>query len=606
MASQQLNRLKELFEVSNTLVSCKSIESVAEKAIRIARDKVKSQTASVFLFSKDGLLKRFRMCGIDSSGQHFSGKWFPAEKYVPGKSFTGRVVVSGSGSTYGVPQWSNTLGLDKLDRRSKKEYLKKLGALHCAVAAPLNGRHRTFGVLEVINKLDDRNRAVPTAFSAEDMYWLSIIAMNLGTAISRLRSSNESQLLAEMSKMLVEPFSSNSDLESFYQKIVDQLVSKDTCYKVCFLRVATKPDTLEVVSKAGDDISWSDERGEPIRILSELPRGEGFAGRVFASGVPIIIRDLREKASEFQNVTWIQSNHLRSYACVPLKVKDKVVGTLSVYTGFVHQFDESDVDLLNNIAFLVAAFVESRRLMNELEETREQLHDEWQKIVDSARLVGFDRIVDDVLHVYKNELIKTVKALKEYELNSPGRKDEIVRTQVALITHRIGQIEKEFSNPERTRVNVNNIVRDVVRYFTLDLKRQNFTVQADYDSDVPDILAKEEELREVVRNLVDNAVKAIRKANRKEGLITVQTELITEKRIEYIQISIEDNGLGIRNEDRDLVYERGYSTYDGGTGMGLFIVAKTVSTYGGSVDFVSTVGKGSKFTVKIPVRRHKP
>jgi signal transduction histidine kinase len=610
MKLQQLSQLEELFEVSKALNDSQTVEALIHTAINKVRERVSSQTASVFLFTKDGYLKRFCISGVDTNGLPIENNWFSDEKYTPGNSFTGKAVVSDAGSKYGQPQWSDTLQKDVLDAQSKGNYLKKLGSLHCAVAIPLNGQHRTFGVLEVINKIDRDKKPIPGAFSEDDVYWLSIIGTNLATNISRLRSSNEFQLIAQMSRMLVEPFSvaakEDFDPQPFYQHTVNQLVSPKTCYKVCFLRTVSADDTLEVTAKAADDISWGKENAEALHIHDHIGKGEGFAGRVYATGQQIIIKNLDERANEFQNVKWIQRNHLKSYACFPLSVKETVVGTLSVYTGFVHNFDKSDIKFLENISFLIAAFVESVRVIGELDETRQQLQNEWGKILDSARKVGFDRLVDDVLHGYKNELLKVLDALKEYKTSSPGMKDEIVRLQINIIDKRIQQIEKEFSIASRTRININDLVREVVKYFRLDLKRKNFILETHYNPDLPDILAKEEEIREVIRNMIDNGVKAVRKANRKQGVIVVTTDVITEKRIEYIQITVEDNGIGIGHEDKDVIYERGYSTYDGGTGMGLFIIAKVIDSYGGFVDHVSTVGKGTTFFVKIPVKRHRP
>ena len=607
MESSRDEQLKSLFGVSNSLVSCETRESVAEEAIKIALEKLSSQSASVFLFTKDGYLKRLRISGTDVNGNTIPNDWFSEEKHVPGESFTGRVVVREGNSRYGRAYWTKTLSTDKIDPESRSNYVEKLGNLYDAVAVPLNGRHRTFGVLEVINKFDGK-KPLETFFSDDDMYWLSIIGMNLSMVLSRLRSNEEFKLLADMSKLLVDPFSIDSEEKfnpkPFYEHTVQKLIGPTTCYKACFLRVGTADDHLEIVAHDGDDILWDDGDGVKISVHGYMDRGEGFAGKVYDSGEQKLIKNLEARAGEFQNAGWIKLNNLKSYACFPLLIKERAVGTLSLYTGFVHDFDSSDIELLQNISFLIAAFTESVRVISELNDTRQQLQDEfqrsWEEFARSVMRSSFDQF----LHVYKNELVHLIQAFESYEKSSSGKKDEIVETQTKIIKKRVAEIKTEFSTTAPTRISINSLIKEVVRYFELNLKGKKVLIDVDYGQ-LPQIMAKESQIREVIRNLLDNAVKAIEKADRKQGLVTVSTSVVNLKRIEYIQITVEDNGVGIDNKNKDAIYERGVTTYKGGTGMGLFDVANIIGSYGGKADHVSSVGKGSKFTVIIPIQRHQ-
>jgi signal transduction histidine kinase len=143
-----------------------------------------------------------------------------------------------------------------------------------------------------------------------------------------------------------------------------------------------------------------------------------------------------------------------------------------------------------------------------------------------------------------------------------------------------------------------------VRYFSLELKDRAINLTTNYNSDIPDIWANERELEEVISNLISNAVKSIQK-NKRRGNIKVSTDTVEISRILCMQISIEDDGIGIRNEDREKIFQRGFTTYPGGTGMGLFITKEILEGYGGSIDFDSRVGKGTKFVVNIPIKRHQ-
>ena len=610
-------KLNELFEVRNALVKCEDKEGVVKEGLAKAQEKLKSQTASVFLFGKDGYLHRFQLCGVDKDGLPIEEGWFSEESHEPGKSFSGRAVLAEPGSAFGRCQWSFDLRNDnQIANQSRTNYSQKLGGLYCAIAVPLNGQHRTYGVLEVINKIDEEGKPSPKAFSNDDIHWLSIIGMNIATAISGLRSKEEFKMLAEMSNLLIIPFSidSASDFnpQPVYENMVKKIVCSETCYSVCVLRIADADKTLRVIAKATDNISWNDDQGKPITIRDSIKKGEGLAGRVYKTEEPIIIRRIEDGKNEFRNIDWIKSNHLKSYACFPLSIESKVVGTLSLYTGFIHNFDDSDTEFLENICSLIATFSESLRVINELETTHDQLEQERQKITSWARDVGTEPLMEGVLHRYQNELKELKSSLKESLTSSPGKKDEIIKAQVNRIEKQIEQIQKEFGDKsvesKLVKININDLVRDVVRYFKLELRGKHISLDAnDLDDQIPEIMAEEAEMREVIRNLVDNAVKAIRKGkSAKDGRIRIYTGIGRFDGIDQIEICVEDNGVGIRNEDKDRIYERGFSSDSSGTGMGLYITKRVLENYGGSVNFQSSVGRGAIFTGRIPLKRNLP
>jgi signal transduction histidine kinase len=114
----------------------------------------------------------------------------------------------------------------------------------------------------------------------------------------------------------------------------------------------------------------------------------------------------------------------------------------------------------------------------------------------------------------------------------------------------------------------------------------------------------EAKIKDVIYNLVSNAITAIKRTKRKKGQLSVTTSIITLNRIQYIEIIIEDNGDGIPNEIHDRIFEQGFTTRgkDGGTGMGLFVAHAIITDYAGKISVDSKVGQGTRFKVHIPKR----
>jgi signal transduction histidine kinase len=145
----------------------------------------------------------------------------------------------------------------------------------------------------------------------------------------------------------------------------------------------------------------------------------------------------------------------------------------------------------------------------------------------------------------------------------------------------------------------------VVTLFVPD--EPDIELSANYDEEIPEIKVSEAKIKDVIYNLINNAIAAIKRAGRKKGKLSVATSIITLNRISYIEIIIQDNGDGIPNEIQDRIFEQGFTTRakDGGTGMGLFVANEIAADYGGKIGVDSKVGQGTIFKVRIPLKRYQ-
>ncbi|MFO0954088.1 MAG: ATP-binding protein [Isosphaeraceae bacterium] len=135
-----------------------------------------------------------------------------------------------------------------------------------------------------------------------------------------------------------------------------------------------------------------------------------------------------------------------------------------------------------------------------------------------------------------------------------------------------------------------------------EAKRQSLTLDLGALDDATLVLADEEAVRQILDNLISNALKY----TPEQGSVEVRCTATDS----YVEIEVADTGLGIPREDLPRVFERFYrvdkarSRELGGTGLGLSIVKHLVQSLGGQVTVDSRLGVGSRFTVQIP--RHLP
>jgi signal transduction histidine kinase len=171
------------------------------------------------------------------------------------------------------------------------------------------------------------------------------------------------------------------------------------------------------------------------------------------------------------------------------------------------------------------------------------------------------------------------------------------------LTNKIDLISKEFDETSHKPVNINHVIQEVIRSKRDIGDSEYIDFDLDLSPEIPFVNANRNEIEEIVKNLISNAIRAIQAADTPFGTIKIRTDLRVVNNIEYIETLVEDDGCGIPNEYMHRIFNRNFSNYEGGTGMGLFLTRQIVQFYGGKINLQSTVGKGTMFQVLLPRKR---
>jgi len=354
-AGISLPEITNLREFGNRLLRCKTVDEVVEEAFKKIDEKLLPQVVSLFLFSKDGTIKRVKIHGFDNHSESIPQNWLANEQYEPGESFSGKAAVPQNlgSSPYGEPYWQENLDLEIEKFSNGHGYLEKLGFLRGGISVPLNGAHRTFGTIEVLNrrtKRDDRTGDPFLAFIEEDVCWLTVAGAHIAAAISRIRKQEEEKLFASICRMLADPDDTKENPGAVYKSIANQFVSGLTPYKACILRMAYEDKLFVQERSSTPDVSF-EGKGNSSRNVGEL-----IVGEVYRDRNPVIVECIEERKNDFSSIQWISSQKLKSFICYPLATQGEVVGTISLFTGYVHRFSESDLFFLENVSYLIAAY----------------------------------------------------------------------------------------------------------------------------------------------------------------------------------------------------------------------------------------------------------
>lgn len=150
---------------------------------------------------------------------------------------------------------------------------------------------------------------------------------------------------------------------------------------------------------------------------------------------------------------------------------------------------------------------------------------------------------------------------------------------------------------ERQTCDVNQIITEVVELLQKNSKEKPVTIQYVPKQNLPLYLANPNRIKQLVINLLDNAIKYT-----EEGCV----EVVCEKQEDDLVLIVSDTGIGMEQEHLERIFERFYrvdkgrSRKMGGTGLGLSIVKHIIERYRGSVKVESRLNVGTKFTVRLP------
>jgi two-component system phosphate regulon sensor histidine kinase PhoR len=165
----------------------------------------------------------------------------------------------------------------------------------------------------------------------------------------------------------------------------------------------------------------------------------------------------------------------------------------------------------------------------------------------------------------------------------------------------LSRIESGVWRPNVTEVDISVIVENVFVAVGANAAAHQVELSADIGSDAARLMVDPMAFRQVVANLVENAVQHTR-----SGTVSLRTSI--EGR--YLRLEVRDTGIGIPAEHLPRIFERFYrvdagrSREQGGTGLGLAIVRHLVDAHGGRVEAVSRLGSGTTILARFPIREN--
>jgi len=355
--------------------------------------------------------------------------------------------------------------------------------------------------------------------------------------------------------------------------------------------------------------------------------------RLAAGDIDVILLDLSLPDSRtFDTFAKAQAQAPEVPIVVLTGLDDEELAVKAVRGGAQDYLVKGQVDS-NLLARAMRYAIERKRMEEELrrysehleelvEERTRQLKESQEQLLKSERLAAIGEVAAMVGHDLRNPLQAITNAvfvinnmgevmsyLREKPSTPPFNRERLskeltqLREMIDVIDDSVRYANKVVSDlldfakipkPDFQEVDLNSLIRDVLS--TMKIPR-NVTVTTQLDETLPRCKVDPTQMKRVYFNLVTNALQAIPEG----GRLTIKSA----KKGSIVEVQIMDTGVGIPPQNMKKVFNVLFTTKAKGAGLGLAVCKKLVEGHRGSIGVESEVGKGSIFTVKLPIRQEE-
>lgn len=303
---------------------------------------------------------------------------------------------------------------------------------------------------------------------------------------------------------------------------------------------------------------------------------------------PFIINDFgdpqytawREEASKYG---------YQSSLTIPIIFRSQVLGVLNLYRAAKNGFGDEDIFLFRVFTYPIGIALNNAFLCKSLLQTE--------------KLASVGQMASGVAHELNTPLavILGITQMLMMDMKDEAVKSELQKVEKSALNS-LEIIKKllVFSRKGSFSLNSIDINRLIDETLVMVKKLANFRntkVSRKFTNGLPQIMANQRQIQQVFLNLINNANQAMPEG----GDLTISTGLSADRK--YAVVEFKDTGCGISPENKAKVFEPFFTTKPAGqgTGLGLSVSLEIISRYGGTIEAASEPGKGSTFTVRMPV-----
>ncbi|MCP4427586.1 MAG: GAF domain-containing protein [Chloroflexi bacterium] len=464
---------------------------------------------------------------------------------------------------------------------------------------PLMVRGETIGSLVVENDPQQ-------PLSIEESEFLNAVVEQVSEALEAARLFEQTQDALSGQERLASELSTVAEVSTAASTILDVNNLLQTVVELVNFRFGLYHTHIYLVDETGDKLVLWAGAGDVGQIMllegREIPfDAESLAARAARTQKGVYENDVR-RIVDFMPHPLLPDT--RAEMAMPLIVGGRLVGVLDLQSDMVGHFSEEAMEVQRTLASQIAVAVQNAIMYADQVET-------------SSKLRQLDKLKSEFLASMSHELRTPLNSIIGFadvllegldgELNERMEQDvRLIRDSGAHLRDLIGDI-LDMSKIEAGRmelryeeVDMRQIANDILATANPLAQEKNLALNLNLADDVGVISADRTRVRQILWNIMGNAIKFTEKGN---------VTLSMKKDREMLRVTIRDTGIGIRQEDVATVFEQ-FQQVDGslnrsvgGTGLGMPITKKLVELHGGEIGVDSVPGQGSTFWFTLSCQR---
>ena len=465
----------------------------------------------------------------------------------------------------------------------------QLISVSAVLSEPLLYRNHLVGVISV-------SRNVPKdAFTDENQELLRLFAGQATIAIEDARIHEAAvRREAELETLLAATRSVMSGLD--LQEILDRIVAEAH-------RISGAPHVkIVLLDQAAGVLRVGAARGTAHSAGETMPLDSGLSALVARSGEPLYIPQCAEDPRN-RKAARDRALGMQTYLGLPIKRGDEVLGVLTFNTTIPKAFSPGEMAYLTAFAAQAAIAIENARLFAKLQDSYASLQAAQAELVRSEKLRGLGQMAAGIAHDLNNMLAAILGQMELVKLRGvPLDLQENLRTletaasDGAHVVRRLQDFARQRGSSPLTPLPLDQVVQDALDItaprWKDEVQQRGRTIHVRVAlAALPPILGHAPEIREMLTNLIFNAVDAMPEG----GVLTVSGAATPAG----VCLHVADTGVGMVEAVRQKIFEPFFTTKGvTGTGLGLSVVYGIMERHGGRVTVASRPGQGTTVTLQ--------
>lgn len=434
------------------------------------------------------------------------------------------------------------------------------------------------------------------AFSPGDILMLETLADQLATAFHNAiayeneRKHNEQMLLLSE---LISELASILDSNQIVKTVVERIKQRFHYYFVTF--------------------AWADQEQKVLKDwyflpkfdkeVPEIPFEKGITGRAVRTAKAVLVNNTAEDPDYIPVF-----EEVRSEVAMPIPIADSVVAIIDLQSDRLNAFDDSDLLILETLAHAVSTALQNAASYQRMERINEKLAQTAQQKDEIVQIVAHDfRSPLTVIRGYMDFLLKKAewKDERQKEIMETVSLQALRLQKLAEATLKASRLDSGEISFSYEKLDFQSFLQRLILPWS-----EKHAFKLETQPGLPLIRADSGRMQEVMENLLSNAIHY----SPEGGTIEVRAKVIPanalpdgivteEEPQRFLMVSVADEGIGIPDEKKKLLFQRFSRVHDNkrieGIGLGLYIAKKMIETHGGRI-WLADTEKGAKFCFVIP------